>query len=269
MNLKFLKVKALLVAVILSSVFVSCTKEDEKQVKQTELTKAEVDEIISFNPLKGLFIHDELRSNKYARRGGDNSTKCNLLKSFKLENGKIKYDFGGGCELFGRTYKGKLIVEHKLRGLGFEKFVEYDGFVSDGIEISGKVAYIATAKDKETGHLLGSVNSELTVTLLKDGTKFTKIAKISFEKVAGNETLLKFADDVYEIKGEWSAAGFKNHINHSIKITKPLKRKSLLECLHTSAGTIEIQKGSKKHILDFGNGECDSKVTLDGKEYSL
>ncbi len=267
MNLNFLKTRILATAIILSGMFVSCSKEDEKQA---ELTQKEVKEIVSSNPLNGLLLRDIFSSkeHKYARRGGDDSSGCNLFHTVKLKDGKIKYDFGAGCDFFGKNYSGKLIVQYIPRGLGFEKNVEYQGFVSDGVKISGKSTYVATLRDKKTGHLLGQATSNLNITL-KDGTKFKKIAKAKFEKVAGNETPLKFADDVYEITGEWTAVGFKNHINHSVKITKPLKRKSLLECIHTSAGTIVVTKGSKEHIIDFGNGECDSKITLDGKEFSL
>ncbi len=263
MNFKFSKIKFLLATLILTGVIVSCSKEEEKN---TELTPKEVKEIISSSQFLNSFLFQEnLTKNKLAKRGKSDGGDCDVLKILKIKEGKFIYNFDSGCTFLGKTYSGKLEIEYEPKGYGYTRTLKYENFVSDGFKISGISKYDVTFKDKK-GHLLVGVTSDLVITK-KDGTTFSRIGKIQLEKVAGNKTL-KLADDVYEISGGWESMGFDG-VNRSIKISKNLKRKSISECAHTTEGTIIIEKGSKKHTVDFGNGECDSKVTLNGKELSL
>ncbi|MBS9774490.1 MAG: hypothetical protein KGV59_04960 [Tenacibaculum sp.] len=244
---------------------VSCSKDE----LPTKLTEEEVKEIVSVNDFEqNMFgFSEKLNGKKHIGRGrsSQDNNRCGLLNVFKIEDGKFKYNFDSGCEFFGRKYEGKLEVEYKPNGWGYTRTLTYENFISDGFKITGTSKYDATLRNKE-GHFLVGVDFDLQITL-KDGTVVSRKGKIQFEKVEGNNTL-KLSDDVFETSGGWESIS-TDGIKRSIDITKNLKRKSLVECIHTIAGEIVVKKDSKKYLIDFGNGECDSKVKFGDKEISL
>ncbi len=241
MKTNFLRKGILLLGVILSSTFISCADEDTTE----PLTQNEIKEIASTNELvKAMFF-------KFGGEEEDVPTKAGIKTTLTVNDKK---------------YVGHVNVKFKLNDLGFARTLVYDFNADDKFKINGETTYNLTFKDKETGHLL--VSASFDITIFDNGKEIKKKGNILFEKTEGNETLLNFKDDVYETSGAWSFKGLDGVVS-SAEITKNLVRKSITVCPYTTQGTIVIKKGTEEHILDYGNGECDNKVTLDGKEFSL
>ncbi len=251
------------IAVLLSVFLVSCS--DDK-VKNVNLTDQEVKEIVSTNQvMEQMFaftkrLHDEKKSSNLAQRVSPQQI------GIELKDGKIRYDFGVSTEIFGKKYGGVLEVKYEPNGLGYRRILTYKNFIADNLKISGSTTYNVTLRNKQ-GHLYVSASSDLLVTFNNERVVSRK-GNIRFEKVEGNETLLRLNDDVYETSGSWSSVGIDG-INREISIVKSLKTKSLSDCLFAVEGTMLVKKGNKKYVIDFGAGGCDAKITVNGREISL
>ncbi len=245
MKTNFLKKGFLLLGVILSSTFISCADEDNGSITEP-LTQNEIREIASTkNLVKTMFFN-------FGGEEKDVPTKAGIKTTLTVN---------------GKKYTGYINVKYSGNGLGYIKVLKYDFNADDKFKIKGETTYNVTLRSEDTKHLLASAS--FNITIVNNGKEVNKKGNIKFERTEGNETLLDKKDDVYETSGAWSFTGLDG-VTTSATITKNLVRKSIFsDCPYTTQGTIVIQKGAEKHILDYGNGECDNAVTLDGKEFSL
>ncbi len=244
--------------------FVSCSKEKENDKTNSELTESEAKDIISSSLIIKNMFESSLFFNgrTFANRG---TSKCDVLKIFKIEDGKFKYDFDSGCEFLGKLYKGCLVVEYKPNGVkGYKSTLTFDNVVQGGIKLNGYITYDVVMKN-DSGHLFANIEMDLEITL-KDGKKLANKGTYQLERVAGNETPMDFFDDVYETSGSGIVTGLDG-VEKSVKIIKNLVFKSS-ECRYPLAGILEIKKGSKTYIVDFGDSVCGGKFKINGKEFS-
>ena len=80
------------------------------------------------------------------------------------------------------------------------------------------------------------------------------------EWVAGDDTPLDFADDVYSITGTANGTD-ANGRNYTANITTPVISK--LTCKWFVSGKIEITPTNKSsRVVDFGSGTCDNQATV-------
>ncbi len=197
---------------------------------------------------------------------GAKTSGCNLSKVIKIKNGKFRYNFDPSCVFFGKTYEGTLDIEYKPKeNGGYTVTITFGNFKKNKIKFNGSITFDIMLKN-DAGHLYVNTKFDLTITL-ENGKKTIGKGSLELEKVEGNETPMELSDDVYEVSGSWMLVGFDG-VKKEVKIIKNLVIKSPIECRYPTSGTLEVKKGSETHIIDFGDGTCDNKFTLDGKEHS-
>jgi hypothetical protein len=77
-------------------------------------------------------------------------------------------------------------------------------------------------------------------------------------KQKGGKTVFAVNDDMYSITGNIAIASDKGTMNG--KIVEPLISK--MSCGDITEGNIEFKIDTTTPVLDFGNGECDKKGTV-------
>jgi hypothetical protein len=82
--------------------------------------------------------------------------------------------------------------------------------------------------------------------------------KASVKQTKGGKTVFAVNDDMYSITGNIAIASDKGTMNR--KIVEPLISK--MSCGDITEGNIEFKIDTTTPVLDFGNGECDKKGTV-------
>jgi hypothetical protein len=113
----------------------------------------------------------------------------------------------------------------------------------------------------DAGNLTFSVNVSSIITDTT-GKHLTYTSARTREWVAGESTddISEWTDDVYSITGTASGTAFDGTEFTSV-IKNPLI--VALNCRWIEGGTIEFTPSDKiKRTIDFGNGDCDNKITV-------
>jgi hypothetical protein len=91
-----------------------------------------------------------------------------------------------------------------------------------------------------------------------DGSEMSWECEKLSEMVEGKETLL-FADDVWSVTGAGSGVN-KDVQAYTFETTSPLIYKN--GCFWPVSGVVEITANGSLQVFDYGDGECDNKVTV-------
>ncbi|MBL7849039.1 MAG: hypothetical protein JNL40_16340 [Cyclobacteriaceae bacterium] len=177
-------------------------------------------------------------------------------------HGYIHIDFGTGCTgPNGRVRKGKIHVEFIGRRFipNSTVIITTENYSVDGIKIDGTRTELNSAESNEEAPKF-TVNEDVTVTFL-DGTTATRTAtRVRTWNRAANPLL-----DTWTVTGTAFGKTRKNK-EYVMTITKPLVFKRA--CAISSKmvipveGTKELVVGDKKITTDFGNGDCDTTITI-------
>lgn len=256
---------------ILSAVFMfSCSKDD---VGNNELTTAEIKNTI----LAEEFTEDinnilEYDHNIFTGKLSEKSDECFLRTSFSIDsNDGVILDFGSGCTSFGKRLSGKLKIKYVPLVLGYSKEVSFENFTINDHKIMGSV-FSKKGLINERNNPYINFDFDFRVEF-SSGEVISRKGSWSKEKTEGVYTLLNLHDDLYQTTGGWESISF-NGLTRSIRITKPLSRKSLVSCAFITEGTIEVEKAGSIYTIDFGNGDCNDTFTItdvngEVKEYSF
>lgn len=173
----------------------------------------------------------------------------------------LTVDFGTGCtDRNGDTRSGKIIVKRigHYRDLGFLKIIELQNFHVNGNLIEG-TRIVENMGLNENGHYYFSVTLRNGKVTTSDGAVMTRECTRTREWVAGAETRNVW-DDEYLITGYATGTNFKG-FSYSRTIVEPLHVK--IACRFIVSGVIEMKIGDKEPVvIDYGDGECDNKVTI-------
>lgn len=111
----------------------------------------------------------------------------------------------------------------------------------------------------ENGHYYFSISLQQGKIITSDSTVMTREYTRTREWVAGYDTRTVW-DDEYLITGSASGTNYKGK-SYSRTIVEPLHIK--MACRFIVSGVIELQvEGCEPVVIDYGNGECDNKVTV-------
>lgn len=177
-------------------------------------------------------------------------------------HGTITVDFGTGCTgPNGRVRKGKIYIEFQGRRFlpGSTVTITTDGYSVDGILINGTRTEVNATESSEDAPKF-TISEEVSITFL-DGSIASRTAT---RTRTWNRTANPLQDS-WTITG--SAIGTsRKGVDYVMTITKALvfKRACAIESkvVIPVEGTKEIVTDAKKITMDFGNGTCDTTVTI-------
>ena len=178
-------------------------------------------------------------------------------------HGTITIDFGNGCTgPNGRVRKGKILIEFKGRRFlpGSYVILSFANFSVDGIKVEGTRTETNASESLESAPKFNIVELDMKVTYT-DGTFATRNSTRTRTWIRKSNPL----EDEWTVTGEASGVTRKAK-DYVMTITKALKFKRA--CAISSKvvipveGTKELVVDGKKITLDFGSGECDTKLTI-------
>jgi hypothetical protein len=177
-------------------------------------------------------------------------------------HGFITIDFGTGCTgPNGRVRKGKIIIEFQGRRFvpGSTVIIGTDGYSVDGIGIEGTRTELNASASTEDAPSF-TISEDVTITFL-DGSTATRSATRTRTWTRASNPL----NDTWTVTGIASGTTRKGK-EYAMTITKPLvfKRSCAIESkmVMPVEGTKELVANDKKITIDFGDGTCDTKVTI-------
>lgn len=177
-------------------------------------------------------------------------------------HGVITIDFGDGCTgPNGRVRKGRILIEFLGKRFfpGSMVTISTDGYTVDGVAIDGTRTEV-NATDSEESSPKFNISENVTVTFL-DGTTATRISERTRTWIRQNNPL----NDSWTVTGTASGKTRRDK-NYVMIITKALvfKRACALESkvVIPVEGTKTLTVDNKLITTDFGDGTCDTKVTI-------
>ncbi len=177
-------------------------------------------------------------------------------------HGFITVDFGTGCTgPNGRVRKGKIRIEFLGKRFlpGSMIKITTEDFYVDGIRIDGERTETNSSESNEDAPRF-TITEDVTVTFL-DGSTATRLStRTRVWNRAANPL-----EDTWTVTGNASGTTRKGH-EYVMTITKALvfKRSCAIasKMVIPVEGTKELVVNDKKITTDFGNGNCDTTITI-------
>ena len=177
-------------------------------------------------------------------------------------HGYITIDFGTGCTgPNGRVRKGKILIEFRGRRFmpGSTVTITTDGYSVDGINIEGTRTETNSSASTEEAPTF-TITEDVTVTFLDGSTATRSATRTRTWNRAPNPL-----NDTWTVTGTASGKTRKGK-NYVMEITKPLvfKRACAIESkvVMPVEGTKKLTANEKQITIDFGDGSCDTKITI-------
>jgi len=260
-----MKTKTLLFLLVLitasTTLIISCAKDDNTGKTADPTT---VDQNLIFAESTFSDIGTLTTSALSGKSGGFKSGSACLNISFDLTASpyKMTLDFGTVnclCE-DGLYRRGKIIVSYTT-GIGdslASLSTTFDNFFVNDNNVKG--THTLTYKGhNQNGHSNWDVNVNGSIVLASGEGTITYIASHNSEMIAGESTP-DLNDNVFSNTGSSSGIAINGQAFTSV-ITTPLVNK--FTCGYFVSGVIEISRAAQpKHIINFGNGDCDNKATV-------
>ena len=168
---------------------------------------------------------------------------------------KVVVDFGAGCTL--RGYTGKGSVNFNLSQWmfipGTEIVPQFNDFYVNGYKIEGdyKITTVSATEFK-----VDIIDGIIT---FPTGTVFHLKGTEYYKQTQGADTPLVFGDDTYSITGNIaSTSSLFGDLDATI--VKPLIKE--VACNNITTGSMDLKGTGLAATLDFGDGTCDNKGTL-------
>lgn len=170
----------------------------------------------------------------------------------------ITVDFGTGCTVNNITRKGKLKIT--LSGLvstpKSSLKIERENYYVNGLKIEGTIVYTNETTNPNIPQWSRTVtNGKLTNT---NGEVYLHSGSHTIQQTEGVGTII-FTDNTYEmISGEHNISK-ENGTKLTLSVIAPLAKK--YDCNYVSKGKLSVKGPLLNGIIDYGNGECDNKLT--------
>ena len=261
---------------IILFIFISCQKN--KLNRSTTSSQDNTIAVIAFNDLlkvtEDVIINEELE--KSSNSILNNCAAITIHPSLPDTSfpKTITIDFGPvNCtDVFGVDRRGKLIVimDGRYRDAGTTISITTNEFYLNNHKVEGTKTLTNEGLNNE-GHsyfISNIVNGNITY---PSGDQAKYESNRIIEWVIGEDTQgpLGFLDDEYDITGTSSGIN-RNGRDYTSTITSPLRFS--MSCKWIKKGSIELQPANLyTRNIDFGEGECDSEITVDinGNIYNI
>ncbi|MBC7494333.1 MAG: hypothetical protein H7221_04935 [Flavobacterium sp.] len=292
-----MKTTKILLALTLSVVFFSCSKQDkddnvnfspdEAQVNaKIDASNDDVSDIVEgqfdatvANPTSG-------KSTETAAVAATNLPACVNITRLPAPGTPITtgtlvtktVDFGTtGCPMpNGNILKGKIIITFTFNPNATSHVINYEfvNFYHNAIKFDGNKTFTRTmtaATAASPSHPIVVMTMDMTATF-PDGRVFARVGTRTREIIEGYSTPI-FSDNVYKITGSWTTTRPNTTLQTST-ITTPLIVK--MECIAQNkplivTGVISFVRNNQTATLDYGNGVCDNLAvfTFNGISYNI
>ena len=261
-------------------VFASCNDEGETPITETEdeiiNTEAELD--ADFEDVDNLTL-ESMESNVYAGSPGSRVAgrrhhvpECAEV-THDYENMTITIDFGDDCELRnGKEVSGVIFITYTDRKwtpgaiitTTLQNFM-IDGKLIEGTRVLENIS--ASFEDNPTFHIT-LTGGKIT---FEDGTFATREADRTVMWVRANNPL---NDEFHVLEGSTAEGVNVEGLEYSIMVVETIVYKNLCNEEMIKApvsGVKQVIKGDKEYVIDFGDGECDTLVTItsDGETWTV
>jgi len=172
----------------------------------------------------------------------------------------VTVDFGAGCtSLDGMYRKGKItyVLSGKILKPGTTVTATFTSYSVNGYQIEGTYAITNISTLAGIAYTTKVTDGKIT---FPDAKYYTYAGNKTVKMIAGVATPSDPTDDVYSITGSHTfGSSTGNTLNDSI--TTALSK--AYTCRYISSGIISFTyNGSINGTVDFGNGTCDSLVTV-------
>lgn len=258
-------------AVFLFTVY-SCTKDNSSGGGNTDTDTQSASDVSFAESVNNDVVSISTQSEQNGITGSYNDSAFSFLigpcSDVSIDNISLPHrlivDFGDeDCLCYdGKYRRGKIIVSYTglYADSGSSHTITFDNYFVNGYKIDGTHTIINNGHNA-AGNITFSVNinSHITDTA---GRTLTYTSSRTREWVQGSNTLglFQWADDVYSITGTANGTGFDGK-QFTVNITNALI--VALNCRWIEKGTLEFTpSGEVKRTIDFGNGDCDNKITV-------
>jgi len=254
-----LKKSILVLGVIgLITISSSCGKKENDATEVVSIASDDNAADNSFADLK--VIGDQagiINTTKGYEKSKDSCIKVTILDSITPNKLKLIVDFGTTdcvCK-DNKTRRGKIKIEYigAIGMSGSKVIYTPEKYFVNSYGVSGTKLIKIIDKWKDS---IKVENGKITK---PDGGIITWKSDRTRKMVAGEDTPL-FLDDAYEIEGTSSGT---NSVGKTYTFATKTPLLKSLGCQWIKSGKLEIQReGKKDAVIDYGNGTCDDKATL-------
>jgi len=251
----------------------SCTQDaqspsgiDEAAVEAESVMQADFEEVddISAN---SMVLADPTSGGKFTGIDDDRLGCATVTHNKELQ--VITIDFGDGCTgPRGVTRSGKIIITYTGRRLvpGSSWIITFDDYYVNGRHIEGirtLTNISASLEDNPTFHVT-LIDGKIT---WPDNTFATREVDRTRVWIRANNPIL---DEVHILEGSVVSGLNREGVNYQCTVLSDLVfKRNCRDSRKTRVpvqGTKEVIKGDKTYTLDFGDGECDSIITVTGAD---
>ena len=247
----------------------ACEKLQQEKV-DTE-TQSAVDNAIAEGSFTSIFpVVNDIGVNDDGVEKTSMLNDSNCYTITRINKDSVIIDYKNGCvDQLGRLNKGIIIaVFHgKWEEIGSKIVVTFQDFEIDLLKYEGQVTFSRDGEYKfsrkiEAGKL---INPNWTV--LYAGLQTLEQIEGFSKNPSIKDTVI--SDNIYRYTGSTAGTNRKG-LKYTSEITQPLIKKE--SCNYIESGIYQITPDSfPSRIVNFGNGDCDSKatVTINGKVYDF
>ncbi len=184
----------------------------------------------------------------------------------------IVVDFGStNCTgNYGVKRRGKLIatITDRYRNAGCKITINPQNYYVNDYKVEG-TKIITNLGRNSSGNLEFKVEVNNGKVTDPNGESISWNSTRTNEWIAGENTYFNICDDIYSITGNANGVNREGR-NYTVTITQPLIKK--ICCRWITEGKLELAPdGLKTRKVDFGNGTCDNKATVEigNKTYNI
>ena len=260
-----------LVFVMGMSALQSCSNLEDDAVNEETNAKTEVSDYVDLIGAFTLSDVDEALSTDASGNLADElksaEARCFTITIHPNDEGTFwprswTLDFGdGSCECAcGHTRSGMIHVTLSdwWRNEGSLREIAFDNFYFDGYKLEGVKTILNTGLNDD-GHMTFLKKLTDGKITYSDSTSMTWDCEKTAELVEGGDTFL-FSDDVWSVTGKGTGMNIDGK-KFTVTITDPLIYKN--GCFYPVSGVLTIETdGEETTTIDYGNGECDNKITV-------
>ncbi|MGL2994126.1 hypothetical protein [Flavobacterium sp. TSSA_36] len=252
----------------MSVLFNSCSKDEVVKATDTNsiVASATIDGINELDFQTGTQVTFENALSKSTQKSYAN-TLVGACAAISIDNVSptifpkvITVDFGTGCTVNNITRKGKLKIT--LSGLvstpKSTMKIERENYFVNGMKIEGTIVYVNETTTPNVPQWSRTItNGKLTHV---DGTIYYNSGTHTIKQTEGVATPLLITDNTYEMVSGNHEVSTENGTKVTLSVIEPLVKK--YSCSYISKGKLKVKSTLLNGTIDYGNGDCDNKLTF-------
>ncbi|MGL5112831.1 MAG: hypothetical protein ACRC6O_09345 [Flavobacterium sp.] len=171
----------------------------------------------------------------------------------------ITIDFGSGCttNLFTRKGKLKITLSGLISTPKATMKIERENYYVNGLKVEGTIVYSNETSTPNVPQWSRTVTNGKLTNL--DGIVYFNSGTHIIKQTGGVGTPLLLTDNTYEMISGNHTVSKENGESVTLTVTAPLVKR--YDCNYVSKGNLKVKGALLNGVIDYGNGECDNKLT--------